>query len=576
MIRVVIFGGFLKIEMLRRIFRIIGVILGFMLIIVLMPVLILGYLSITADMKKPVGLQPRIGVEVAETDGIRIFADDTLRLNRPGLWEVKLCGTPFNRGEGYGKLAKDLLYEQEKCFVDQLRKFIPSERYLNFLRRLTLIFNHSLGSYIDKEYREEIYGVSLSCSDEFNFVSEPYERQMNFHSAHDIGHAMQDYMLVGCSSFATWDTSSVGGDLIIGRNFDFYMGDDFARNKIVAFYFPTAGYRFASVSWAGMMGVMSGMNEKGLTVTINAAKSTIPTASATPISILAREILQYASTIDEAVQIASKRKTFVSESILVGSAIDGRAAIIEKAPDRMGVVNSDTSFIISTNHYQSDIFKNDARNLENIKTSDSYRRYLRIEELLSRSFPVSERKAVDILRDYKGLNDSVMGWTNEMALNQFIGHHSVVFNADKMLMWVSTSPWQAGPYVAYNLADIFSGKISFANNISDSKLEFGRDETLSDKQIEEIIRYRQLSHSLRDSLKSGGAIDSLNLLDFELINPELFATHEFLGDYYMSVGDSLQAYNEWQTALQKVIPKLPERQRIKAKADELGKCWGLD
>ena len=93
---------------------------------------------------------------------------------------------------------------------------------------------------------------------------------------------MQDYMLVGCSSFATWGTQSADSSLLIGRNFDFYVGDAFAENKQVAFYVPEQGYRFASVGWPGMIGVLSGMNETGLTVTINAAKSAVPTGSATP------------------------------------------------------------------------------------------------------------------------------------------------------------------------------------------------------------------------------------------------------------------------------------------------------
>ena len=52
---------------------------------------------------------------------------------------------------------------------------------------------------------------------------------------------MQDYMLVGCSSFACWGENSADSSLIIGLNFDFYMGAAFARNKHVSFYQPENG-----------------------------------------------------------------------------------------------------------------------------------------------------------------------------------------------------------------------------------------------------------------------------------------------------------------------------------------------
>src|SRR6202000_715785 len=98
---------------------------------------------------------------------------------------------------------------------------------------------------------------------------------------------------------------------------------------------------------------VSGMNEKGLTVTLNAAKSGVPTSAATPVSIIAREVIQYAKTIDEAYAIIKKRKSFVSESFMISSAVDSNVVIIEKTPDTTSIyqVNAKEQKLILTNHF---------------------------------------------------------------------------------------------------------------------------------------------------------------------------------------------------------------------------------
>ena len=217
-----------------------------------------------------------------------------LKKNDFGLWEMYIEGKAYERGIINGKLSKDLIYKQENAFVNQIKTMIPSESYLKFLKSFIGFFNRNIDKHIIDEYQKEIYGISKSASEQFNFIAPNYQRILNYHAAHDIGHALQNMSLVACTGFAAWDSRSADSSLIIGRNFDFYVGDDFAKEKIIMFCNPEKGNKFMIVTWGGMIGATSGMNDQGLTITLNAAKSEIPYSAATPISLVAREILQYA------------------------------------------------------------------------------------------------------------------------------------------------------------------------------------------------------------------------------------------------------------------------------------------
>lgn len=485
-----------------------------------------------------------------------------LKENESGLWELYVEGDPFERGVINGKLAKELIRKQEHAFVDQIKKIVPSETYLTFLKYFVAWFNRNLEHHIPVQYQREIYGVSRSASDKYGFIGNKYERILNYHAAHDIGHALKDKgMVVGCTAFSTWGDRSADSSMIIGRNFDFYVGDKFAEDKLINFHRPDSGHNFMLVSWGGMIGAVSGMNEQGLTVTLNAAKSAVPTAAATPISILAREILQHASTINEAYSIAKRRETFVSESIMIGSHKDNATATIEKSPKKTDLYRApkEKNYLVCSNHFKSDAFVNNETNIEQKENTSSGYRNKRMKELIQQNTKIDYQNAARILRDQNGLNGKDIGWGNEKAINQLIAHHSIIFKPSKNLVWVSTNPYQLGEYVAYDLDRIFSDQKELAINkpVSIDSLKIPPDEFLTSGQYDQYQAYKSLKKQLKnytdnkeDTLPSGFEEK------FIATNPAYYQTYSLLGDYYRSEGQMKKAIKHYKTALNKEIPRL--------------------
>jgi isopenicillin-N N-acyltransferase like protein len=500
------------------------------------------------------------------------YGNNWLRKSESGLWEAYIQGKPFERGVAFGQLTRELLYYQETTFIEQIREIIPSDSYLRVLKYFIAFFNRNLDKNIPDEYKDEIYGTSFACSPEYDFVGSGYQRQLNYHAAHDIGHALQGLNMVACTSFSVWDDQSNDSSLLIGRNFDFYMGDKFAENKIVCFVNPSEGYKFMMITWADLIGVVSGMNEKGLTVTINAAKSTIPHQAATPVTLLAREIIQNASTIQEAYEIAKKHRLFVSESIMIGSAIDGKTAVIEKSPDKNDLRYAGDSRIISTNHFQGQAFAADKINLANIRGSDSYKRYKRVEELVNRYEPFNIGDVVAVLRDQRSFGDSDAGMGNQLAINQLIAHHAVVFKPDSLQVWVSTAPWQLGKFVAYDLRKVFNlnlEDIKTHREIYSDYLTIPADTFLNNPAYKQFKHYQLMTTQLRHFKINREPLPSGFATAYILSNPSLYLTYVHLGDYYheMEAADKAVAY--YSLALKHKLPGLDEEHKLRVLLKEL-------
>ena len=543
--------------------------------IVIILIILIIIFKISTRLKPPKVSNAEVeNLQVYQLDSnFRSIKNNWIKRNEFGLWEMYVEGEAYERGVTNGKLTKDLIYKQENAFINQIKVMIPSESYLKFLKSFIGFFNRNMDKHVIEEYQQEIFGVSQSASEEFDFIGTNYHRLLNYHAAHDIGHALQNMNLVACTAFSGWDSRSEDSSLIIGRNFDFYVGDEFAEDKIILFSNPDKGFKFMIVTWGGMIGATSGMNDQGLTVTLNAAKSEIPFGAATPVSLVAREILQYASTIEEAYNIAKKRKMFVSESLFIGSAKDGKTATIEKSPKDQALFNTEDDYMICVNHFQSDQMKKEI--FANAKAADyaTTYRYERVKELLNENQKLNIEKVAKILRDQKGLNDENIGMGNEKAVNQLIAHHSIIFKPEELKVWISTSPFQLGEYVCYDLNKVFAT----ANNLNTSKVIYESDLTipadtfLFSEQFKNFNRFKEIREQLKTAIKSNQKISGEDFLMNEIIekNPDFFETYVYIGDYFKHFNVNDTAILAYQKALQKEIPNIYQRESIQAKMDEL-------
>ncbi|MBE6325482.1 MAG: choloylglycine hydrolase [Bacteroidales bacterium] len=532
---------------------------------------------------------------VQKNDSIRTLGNNWAKKIGDDLYVSYTEGNPETRGYAYGALLPDLMSYQKSALLRRMEETVKGEWYRKFLCRFVRFYNSGIQEYLTDEQCRELYGLSLADSNDFDELAEPYELQLNLHAAHDIGHAMQDYMLVGCSSFVLNGKKTKDSTLLFGRNFDFYCGDEFAKTKVLSVCKPDSGYAFVSVSWGGMLGVLSGMNEKGLAVCINASKLDIPKSVAMPISMLVRHILIHCKSIDEAYAEAKKMKTFVAENIVIASAYDNDMATIEKSPEEIELYrSSDKDMLLCTNHFQSEKFMQNERNLMNINQTDTKYRIELLAELLGKKEKFDAEDAMAVLLNPYGKGGENIGLGNEMAINQLIAHHSVVFEPEKLNIYVCTQPKYFYPYIKFNLQDILNVAVEThgraSNEHGSASNDFGRasdykiacqyisvaDSLRQSDDFEKYGRYVRLrdgdnsffDRSCFEPSKVNRFCSSVQILIPDSLvasNPMFFEAHDIAGDLYLRRNNIKSACDEWQKALECKIPKLAQRKAIEDK-----------
>lgn len=347
-----------------------------------------------------------------------------------GFWQGALVGASIARIE----------QEMMGVFVERVPNF--AARHL--LLGLVNWNNRGLESHFLPAELAEIAAITEGhrrYHDPYDAVSPSYTRGLQYHALHDISQYLIDNPLVhppqvGCTALAVGPSRSAEQHVLIGRLFDFEGGSCFDRDKVVYTVRPDGGIPFVSVSWGGMAGAVTGMNDAGLWVSINAAATDGQAFVGRPIVMVVRQILEHCRTIDEAVAVIREAGVFVSNGVLLASGGERRVVVVEKGPQGMGVRPMTDDALVLTNHFLSEAWKDDRANAARIANGTTTKRAARAERLLADRRHHTPASLLAILRDRRGVDGADVGFGNRGTINAWIGAHLVIADVSAKVLWI--------------------------------------------------------------------------------------------------------------------------------------------
>lgn len=131
---------------------------------------------------------------------------------------------------------------------------------------------------------------------------------------------------MSCTMFAAWGSRTVDGKLLAHRNLDWVSQTGMHEDRLITVYRPENRLAFVTMGYAGVVGALAGMNEKGICFSEIGAFSLSEELDGTPWVLIAREALEESACLEEAVAIVRNAKHTIGYNYQVA---DGD-------PDRFG------------------------------------------------------------------------------------------------------------------------------------------------------------------------------------------------------------------------------------------------
>jgi isopenicillin-N N-acyltransferase like protein len=204
---------------------------------------------------------------------------------------------------------------------------------------------------------------------------------------------------LGCSTVIIEKERSKTGAPLFGRNFDWLPTKGITEHTLIVVYKGEGKRAFAAITVTPIEGVVSGMNDAGLCVTINeiSLKKSKDKAAfnwkGTPLLLAFRRVLEECATVAEAEKLLRGMERTTSCCLTVCDKDGG--AVLEITPKNLEVRSAENGVCCCTNHFLSDklMLENKCWRLDKLAPLSKNGDKLGVKEVFSRLDEVHQGKA---------------------------------------------------------------------------------------------------------------------------------------------------------------------------------------
>ncbi|MBA4067115.1 MAG: hypothetical protein C0501_26090 [Isosphaera sp.] len=170
---------------------------------------------------------------------------------------------------------------------------------------------------------------------------------------------------MGCSTVVVEKGRSATGGPVFGRNFDWLPTQGIADHTLVVVYKGEGKRAFAAVTVSPIAGVISGMNDAGLSVTMNEIRIKASKDQAkfdwkgTPILLAFRRVLEECGTVAEAEKLLRGMTRTTTCCMTICDKAGG--AVFELTPTNLEVRAAENGVCCCTNHFRTDKLGGEAK-----------------------------------------------------------------------------------------------------------------------------------------------------------------------------------------------------------------------